>query len=78
MTKKSISISAKPNLQKPAPKPDDWVAHRDQAGTGKMKRLTIDVPQELHAKIKVACAHRGTKMADEIRAILEQEFSSAS
>ena len=70
-----------------APKPtktaDDWVQGSDDisqpkktggAAAEKMKRFTIDVPASLHARIKVACAQRGTKMADEIRAILEQKF----
>jgi predicted DNA binding CopG/RHH family protein len=40
----------------------------------KMKRFTIDVPQDLHARVKVACAQRGLNMADELRRILEREF----
>ncbi len=40
----------------------------------KMKRLTIDVPEALHRAIKVACAERGVKMADEIRGLLEKHF----
>lgn len=39
------------------------------------KRLTIDIPEELHARIKSQCALRRTKMADEIRALLESHFS---
>jgi hypothetical protein len=42
--------------------------------TVKMKRFTIDVPQDLHARVKVACAQRGLNMADELRRILEREF----
>ena len=69
-----------------APKPtktaDDWVQGSDipqpkkaeDTAAEKMKRFTIDVPANLHARIKVACAQRGTKMADEIRALLEQKF----
>jgi hypothetical protein len=67
---------------KPAKTADDWVQGSDiQPPTGagdrateKMKRFTIDVPASLHARIKVACAQRGTKMADEIRTILEKTF----
>ena len=40
----------------------------------KMKRFTIDVPQALHWRVKVACAQRGLNMADELRRILEREF----
>lgn len=40
-----------------------------------LKRLTIDIPEELHALIKSQCALRRTKMADEIRVLLETHFS---
>ncbi len=51
---------------------------REQAagfsGKAKMKRLTIDVPANLHSAVKVECARKGVKMADTIRDILENEF----
>jgi hypothetical protein len=39
-----------------------------------MKRLTIDIPETLHTRVKSQCAKRGAKMADEIRALLETHF----
>jgi len=42
-----------------------------------MKRLTIDVPSGLHARIKSQCALRGVKMADEVRELLEKHFQSS-
>jgi hypothetical protein len=39
-----------------------------------MKRFTIDVPADLHRRIKTTCAANGTSMADEIRAMLEEKF----
>jgi len=64
---------------------DDWVAAVPAEGTVElappaepsepMKRLTIDVPRSLHTRIKAACALRGSKMVDEIRAMLEREFT---
>ena len=39
-----------------------------------MKRFTIDVPTELHRRIKMQCAMRGSKMADVLRELLEREF----
>ena len=36
-----------------------------------MARLTIDLPPELHAKFKAACALRGTRMIDEVRKFIE-------
>ncbi len=42
-----------------------------------MKRFTIDVPESLHRRVKIACAQRGTRMADEIRILLAREFPDA-
>ncbi len=39
-----------------------------------MKRLTIDIPSELHANVKADCARRGVKMAESIRELLEEHF----
>jgi len=39
-----------------------------------LKRLTIDIPASLHRAIKVQTAQRGTKMSDEVRALLESHF----
>ena len=74
MTKKTISISKKPGATKEQNNVDDWVTHRETSQEIKMKRLTIDIPQDLHSRIKVDCAARGKKMADEIREILNQKF----
>ncbi len=50
----------------------DWSP--EHGVTAGMKRLTIDVPADLHATVKSECARRGIKMADAIRRILETEF----
>ena len=77
---KKVSFAPKPT----AKTPDQWVqgtaaasAKKGQgtAPTEAMKRFTIDVPTSLHARIKIACAQRGTKMADEIRTLLEKHFA---
>jgi hypothetical protein len=39
-----------------------------------MKRLTIDVPIDLHIRLKTGCAMRGEKIADVIRLLIEREF----
>ena len=39
-----------------------------------MKRLTIDIQEELHRRVKVGCALRGEKIADVVRRFLEEEF----
>jgi hypothetical protein len=60
-------------------RPDDrevkmQVANPPPSPTEAMKRFTIDVPIELHRRIKTQCAMRGSKMADVLREILEKEF----
>lgn len=74
MTKK-ITFGGKP-AAKPVT-PDDWVENRKTESTAKveeMKRLTFDVPESLHRRIKSQCAVKGVKMTDELRALLEKHF----
>jgi len=76
MSTKKIAIGAKPTAAKAkaAPSPDAWVDSR-QPDAEPTKRLTLDIPAGLHARIKAACAMRGTKMVDEITTLLEEKFS---
>lgn len=72
---KKIAFGVKPGATRPDPtQADDWVNRRDPEA---MKRLTIDVPASLHARIKSQCALRGVKMADEVRELLEKHFQSS-
>ena len=41
---------------------------------GPTKRLTLDIDQELHRRVRVACATEGLVMADVIRDLLERRF----
>ena len=38
---------------------------------GKVARLTIDLPPELHARFKATCALKGTRMIDQVRGFIE-------
>ncbi len=40
----------------------------------KMKRLTIDVTEELHKAIKMKAVEQGTPMADMLRSLLESNY----
>lgn len=78
---KKVNFALKPT----AKTPDQWVQGavetvqpkkgQENGQADSMKRFTIDVPTSLHTRIKVACSQRGTKMADEIRTLLEQHFA---
>jgi hypothetical protein len=72
MTKK-VTIGAKPSAASKTAQADDWVetGRTEEATT---TRFTIDIPTELHARIKSQCALRKTKMKDEIQALLEKNF----
>jgi hypothetical protein len=74
---KKVSFGAKPRSRKPTT-PDEWVAGTRAEDGQKEKvettRFTIDIPTELHARIKSQCALRKVKMRDEIQALLEKHF----
>lgn len=74
---KKITISGKP-VAKPVT-PDQWVESRaaQPVEAESVKRLTFDVSESLHRRIKSQCAAKGVKMADEIRALLEGHFPEA-
>jgi hypothetical protein len=79
MSRKTVAFGAKPQPQQPAITADSWVSGQQQPAQQEeqgepMKRLTIDVPASLHRRIKVQCAARDTKIADEVRALLEAHF----
>ena len=42
------------------------------------KRLTVDLPESLHTRIKLACATDHQKMADAVRALLEEHWPEAA
>ncbi len=73
MSGKRVQIGLKPSAQKSA---EDWVTQSDQATVEEtptivMKRLTIDVPEDLHRRLKVKAATDGMKMADMVRRWIE-------
>ena len=82
MTKK-VAIGARPTATSAPSDVDTWVDHRDAQSTGSgadappMKRLTIDIPVDLHRRIKSQCALRGTKIADEVRELLLKKYGKA-
>jgi hypothetical protein len=79
---KKVSFGTKPN--KPTQtKIDEWVENRpegqaqpqpEQKQPIKTKRFTMDIPSDLHTRIKSQCALRGITMHDEVVALLEKHF----
>jgi len=81
---KKVPFGAKPQ----APTADEWVNARpitqaaaqpeESVQSEAMKRLTIDVSASLHRRIKIHCAQREMKIADEVRRLLERHFPDGS
>lgn len=50
--------------------PDKWINNKKP-----QKRFTIDIPLELHTRIKTMCASKGVKMREEVIVALEKHFT---
>lgn len=59
----------------PLPKPPESVEVPKPEG---LKRLTIDIPKSLHARVKSACAENEESIADVVRKLLEKKFPDPS
>jgi hypothetical protein len=42
------------------------------------RRLTVDIPESLHTRIKLACGANHQKMADAVRALLDEHWPEAA
>lgn len=74
MTKK-VTFGAKPSSSAKKITPDEWV-ESGKTEKPETTRFTIDIPTDLHARIKSQCALRKIKMREEIQALLEKHFSN--
>jgi hypothetical protein len=60
MTKQTALANA---VKKPAD-PDTWVKAKPPTETVKTARLVVEIPEDMHAKIKVKCAEQRIKIKD--------------
>jgi proline-rich tail region repeat protein len=76
MTSKTIAFKQPQALARPA---EDWVGARSAptAPAGPTKRLTVDVPAELHKRIKIHCATAERQISDIVRELLEEKYPAA-
>jgi hypothetical protein len=70
---KKVSFGSKPSAAGQSGSADDWV-HARERPVEPAKRLTIDIPESLHRRVKTACAMENLVMADVVREMLEQRF----
>ena len=74
-TSKKVTIGARPASKASA---EDWVGSRKVAAEAEpTKRLTLDIPLELHGRIKSVCALKNQKMVEAITALLEKAYPPA-
>lgn len=83
----SKSVAFNRPAKKAQPNPDTWVsgagaetpapAAKPVRESVPMKRLTLDIPEELHRRVKSGCANRGEKIADVVRRFLDAEFPAS-
>ena len=77
---KKVSIGARPSTRQAPASADEWVGTRGKTAATSAppseptKRITIDIPQSLHRRVRIGCATEGTSVAAEVRAFLEQRF----
>lgn len=79
---KKVSFGTKP-AKSTQTKIDEWVENHPEEEPQqpeqqpiKTKRFTMDIPGDLHTRIKSQCALRGVTMHDEVIALLEKHFPS--
>ena len=79
MSGKKVSFKKKPT----AKQADDWVekavpdkvkATKETIPIGPIKRLTLDIPEELHRRIKTRAVMEGDSMVNILRRLMEKEF----
>ena len=71
MAGKKVSITSPARSSQQA---EIWV--QDKSGEP-VKRLTIELPAQLHAQVKAKCALDGVKMKDLVRTLLERECAQS-
>jgi hypothetical protein len=75
--KKKVDFSVRPRAAKEPlpPTPDEWVREGKGGPPVPQKRLTLDLPAELHTAFKVRCALEGTTIQDKVRVLIERELA---
>lgn len=72
---KKVTFVPKPMAKQPG-SVDQWVDPGDAKNEG-IKKLTVEMSESLHRKVKIGCAQEGIQMAEIIREFLEKRFGDA-
>jgi predicted HicB family RNase H-like nuclease len=74
--KKRVSIGSRP-ASVPSPSSDQWVSGTATA-TPKRKRLTLDLPTEMHQRLKIEAARHGTTILALVIEALTERYGESS
>ena len=75
LTKIKPAITATPSVSEPIPDPQTVVnTVVKEIQDGGIQRLTLDIPLELHRRIKIRAAERGMSIKDFAVSLFEKEF----
>lgn len=81
MSPKKVNIDLKPGTPDSPTEVEQWVNHRavpadKEQSAPVMKRLTLDIPIDLHRAIKRRAVEEGVTMADLLRSLLEKHYGN--
>lgn len=77
---KKINMGTKPLATPDPANPDQWISRGEEDTSApeslKMKRLTLDISEDLHKAIKTKAVVEGVPMANMLRSLLEQYYGN--
>ncbi|MBD6621057.1 hypothetical protein FNW02_36375 [Komarekiella sp. 'clone 1'] len=87
MVAKKVSIGSKPTSHTEQTNVDEWVVNRNETleltpgvkstpQPVKMKRLTLDISEQLHKAIKAKAVEEGVAMVDLLRELLQEKYGN--
>lgn len=91
MAGKKVSFGRKPGAVEKPVDIEEWVTNREslveaeqplgseaETKPEKIKRLTLDIPEDLHKAIKLKATTEGVTMVDLLRELLEEHYGHPS
>jgi len=74
---KTVAIKQPTLISRPA---EAWIdgAPAPRSSQGPTKRLTVDIPEPLHRRIKADCGRDGLLIADVVRELLAEKFPAGA
>jgi hypothetical protein len=65
----------KVSLDRPSRSPDQWVKEKAKEPGQEVKRVTVDLPIEIHQKLKIRCVMERVNIADMVRKWIEEKLN---